>query len=209
MPVPAPPGAPVAIVTRLAQDLAGERHDRRRHRRREEERLPPRREVLEHPADVRQEAHVEHAVGLVEDQDLHARAARSAARGGRAGGRRGHQHVDAAAERLLLGAHSRRRRRWPRRFGVAPASSWRCSSICAASSRVGARTRARVCHAGVRAAVEDRQDERRRLAAAGHGDPRPPRAPAAGAWHRVGPARAGRAAAAAPRARAGGGVEND
>ncbi len=41
-----------------------------RHRRAEEERLPPRRDVAQHAADVGQEAHVEHAVGLVEHEVL-------------------------------------------------------------------------------------------------------------------------------------------
>ena len=46
-------------------------------------------------------------------------------------------------------------------------SSWRCSSICAASSRVGARTRARVVPRGLSdQPLEDRQQERGGLAAA-------------------------------------------
>src|SRR5262249_33971642 len=45
--------------------------DRRRQRGREEERLPAARgQRAQNPLDVRQEPHVEHPVGLVEDQDL-------------------------------------------------------------------------------------------------------------------------------------------
>src|SRR5262245_65799757 len=47
--------------------------DLRRHRGREEQRLPARGEQLTDALDVRNEAHVEHAVRLVEDEDLRAR----------------------------------------------------------------------------------------------------------------------------------------
>ena len=48
----------------------GELADRPVERRREEERLVARREALHDRVDLRLEAHVEHAVGLVEDEDL-------------------------------------------------------------------------------------------------------------------------------------------
>ena len=105
-----------------------------------------RRQVLEHPADVGQEAHVEHAVGLVEHQDLEA---------GEAGvgllevvqqaARAGDDDVDAGAQGALLRAHADA----AVDGGGADAAcarprSLKCSTICAASSRVGARTSARV-----------------------------------------------------------------
>jgi hypothetical protein len=55
----------VEEVLREAPDLVGER-------RREEEVLPTSREQGEDPADVADEAHVEHAVRFVEDEDLDA-----------------------------------------------------------------------------------------------------------------------------------------
>ena len=56
----------------IAHDRPGERLDFRRHRRGEEEGLSLPREGVDDPADVREEAHVEHPVGLVEDEDLEA-----------------------------------------------------------------------------------------------------------------------------------------
>ena len=57
---------------RVVQHLARQLRDRRRHRRAEEQRLPLRRQVAQHAADVRQEAHVEHPVGFVEHEELEA-----------------------------------------------------------------------------------------------------------------------------------------
>ncbi len=81
--------------------------DRRRHRRAEEQRLLARRQVPEHAADVGQEAHVEHAIGFVEHEELepgqlrvgHAEVIEEAAG-------RGDDDVDAAAERVLLRPHA-------------------------------------------------------------------------------------------------------
>ena len=56
----------------IAQELAREGGDGRGHGRREEEGLPLLREPAEDAADVGEEAHVEHAVGLVEHQHLEA-----------------------------------------------------------------------------------------------------------------------------------------
>ena len=53
---------------RVAKDGVGEPLDLPRHRRREEEGLPLRGELVDDPADVVDEAHVEHPVGLVEDE---------------------------------------------------------------------------------------------------------------------------------------------
>ena len=56
--------------------------------RREHQVLAPRREQRDDPLDVRQEAHVEHPVGLVEDEDLDlAEVDRPSGRRGRAAGR--------------------------------------------------------------------------------------------------------------------------
>ena len=101
-------GLPVEVDRRrVAQHLARERDDRRRQGRREEERLPLRRQVPQHALDVGQEAHVEHAVGLVEHEDLEAleRRVGVAEVVEQAPGRR-HDHVDARAERVLLRPHA-------------------------------------------------------------------------------------------------------
>ncbi|OEI69250.1 hypothetical protein Cus16_1089 [Curtobacterium sp. ER1/6] len=60
-----------ADVHRAGHEAAGERDDRRRHRRREQHRVPHRGDGLEDALDVREEAEVEHAVGLVEHDLLH------------------------------------------------------------------------------------------------------------------------------------------
>ena len=58
---------------RRAREIGGQLHDVRRDRRREQQRLPVARQHLEDAPQRRQEAHVEHAVGFVERQDLDAR----------------------------------------------------------------------------------------------------------------------------------------
>ena len=55
---------------RVVEDVVGELADVGRHRRREHQRLPSLRQRGQDAADVGQEAHVEHAVGLVEHQHL-------------------------------------------------------------------------------------------------------------------------------------------
>ncbi len=55
---------------RIPQHRLGEFGDILRHRRREEQRLPLDRQLGDDLPDVVDEAHVEHAVGLVEDQEL-------------------------------------------------------------------------------------------------------------------------------------------
>jgi hypothetical protein len=57
---------------RVGQEAPRQLHDRARHRRREEQVLPLVWQELQHPTDVVDEAHVEHAVGLVQDEELHA-----------------------------------------------------------------------------------------------------------------------------------------
>ncbi len=53
----------------LLEDALHQALDLRRHGRREQQRLPRRRQLGDHSLDVVDEAHVEHAVGLVEDED--------------------------------------------------------------------------------------------------------------------------------------------
>ncbi len=88
---------------RIGQEGIGEALDFRRHGRREEQRLAGEGQELADPLDVRDEAHVEHAVGLVDDQNLDAGHQELAALEmieQPAG--RGDQHVGAAVELLLL-----------------------------------------------------------------------------------------------------------
>jgi hypothetical protein len=91
---------------RLAQHLAGQLDDRLRQGRREEQRLLRPRQVLEHPPDVRKEAHVQHPVRLVEDEDLEAVELRVVVlEVVEEPPRRRHQDVDPLAEVLLLRPH--------------------------------------------------------------------------------------------------------
>src|SRR5450759_867865 len=91
----------------VLQQLLRELRDRRRHRGREEERLAVLGKVPEDAADIGQEAHVQHPVRLVEDEDLDARELRVAeAEVVEKAARRRDDHVDAAPERVLLRAHS-------------------------------------------------------------------------------------------------------
>ena len=77
--------------------------DLRRHGGREEQRLPARRQQLADALDVGDEAHVEHAVGFVDHQDLDAGQQDLAAPEViEQAPRRGDQHVDAAVELLEL-----------------------------------------------------------------------------------------------------------
>ena len=88
---------------RRVQELLGELGDFRRHGRREEQRLPGERDHLADALDVGDEAHVEHAVGFVDDEDLDAVEQQLAALAmvEQAAGR-GDQHVGAALELLVL-----------------------------------------------------------------------------------------------------------
>ena len=88
---------------RVLQELLGEARDFGRHRGREEQRLARERHQLADPLDVRDEAHVEHAVGLVDDEDLDAGEQQLAAlvEVEQAAGRRD-QHVGAAHDLRFL-----------------------------------------------------------------------------------------------------------
>ena len=155
---------------RILEHLLRELRDRRRHRRGEEERLAARRQVLEDAADVGEEAHVEHPVRLVEDEDLEARElrVREAEVVEEAPGRRD-DHVDAAPERVLLRAH-------PDAAEDGRAGHRRVDGellevlvdlrreLARGREDERARRAARLRHE----AVEDREDERGGLAAARH-----------------------------------------
>jgi hypothetical protein len=88
---------------RVLQELLGEAGDLRRHGGREEQRLAGERDHLADPLDVRDEAHVEHAVSLVDHQDLDAGHQELAALDmvEQAAGRRD-QHVGAAVDDFVL-----------------------------------------------------------------------------------------------------------
>ena len=81
----------------IMQELLGQPGDFRRHGRREEQGLPGEGHQLADFLDVRDEAHVEHAVGLVNDEDLDAAEHELAAfEKVEQAARRRDQHVDAA-----------------------------------------------------------------------------------------------------------------
>ncbi len=88
---------------RVLEEGVDQARDLRRHGGREEQRLPARRQQLADALDVGDEAHVEHAVGFVDDQDLDAGQQDLAApEVVEQAARRGDQHVDAAVELLEL-----------------------------------------------------------------------------------------------------------
>ena len=73
----------------------------------EQQALLPGRQQRQHLADVVDEAHVQHAVGLVEHEDLHlAQVQRALLVVVEEASRRGHQDVDALAEPVDLGLHA-------------------------------------------------------------------------------------------------------
>ena len=97
----------------VMEDAVGQRRDVVRERRREQQVLPLRREQVDDPADVADEAHVEEAVGLVEDEDLDPRQVDGPLRdvveqAARAWRRRSRGRRAASPP----AARSRRRRRW-------------------------------------------------------------------------------------------------
>ena len=84
---------------RIVQERVGEAGDFRRHGRREEQRLAGERHQLADALDVGNEAHVEHAVGFVDDQDLDAGQQQLAAFGEiEQAARRRDEHVGAARD---------------------------------------------------------------------------------------------------------------
>ena len=89
------------------QQTAGEAADLRRERRREQQVLTLRRQQGEDAPDVADEAHVEHAVGLVQHQNLDMRQI-DGARGGviQQTARRGDDDIDATTQRCFLGTRT-------------------------------------------------------------------------------------------------------
>jgi hypothetical protein len=127
--------------------------------------------VLQHAADVGQEAHVEHPIGFVEDQDLQPLELRvGEAEVVQEPSRRGHDHVHARPEGVLLRPHAdaaedgraRHRRVHGHLVQV-------LVDLGRQLARRGDDERAGHAAALRHEAVEDGQDERRRLAAARHG----------------------------------------
>ncbi len=160
------------IVAGILQHLLRQLRDRRRHRRAEEERLPlgRRRNVFQHPPDVGEEAHVQHAVGFVEDQVLQtAEPGVRRAEVVQQTARRRHDHVDAAAKGVLLGSHAdaaedgRRRQRRVHGEIVEILDDLRRQFACGREHE-----RSRRPSRLTDESVEYRQQEGRRLAAAGH-----------------------------------------
>ena len=94
-------------LARVAQELRGELLDVVRERGREHQRLALFRQVVQHPLQRRQEAHVEHAVGFVQHQGVDRRQVRGAlAEVVEQAARRRDQHVEAAAQRIDLRLHA-------------------------------------------------------------------------------------------------------
>ena len=88
---------------RIVQEGFGDAADFRRHRRGEEQRLPGEGNQLADAFDVGNEAHVQHAVGFVDDQQFNAGEQQSAALGMvEQPARRCDQHVDAARQFGIL-----------------------------------------------------------------------------------------------------------
>ena len=162
-------------LDRIAQDAAGQPHDLGRHGRREEQRLALLRQRRDHFAHVVDEAHVEHAVGLVEDEHLEAiEPDQALAHQVEQAARRGDQDVDAARQRLHLLALADA----AEDHGVAELEKVAVGGEAVADlrgqlARRGQHQDAAGLRPGradvVRQALQDRQRERRRLAGAGLG----------------------------------------
>ena len=90
----------------VPEHLAGQLLDRWRHRRAEEQRLLRTRNVPQHPADIRQEAHIQHPIRLVQHKILEAGKPSVVAREmvQKPPGR-GDENVDTGPEGLLLRTH--------------------------------------------------------------------------------------------------------
>ena len=96
-------GGATLIVFGFEQEGVGEAADFRRHGGGEEQRLADLRQQADDALDIGDEAHVQHAVGLVDDEDLHiAQQDLAALEEIEQPARGGDQHVDAAVELLQL-----------------------------------------------------------------------------------------------------------
>ncbi len=163
-------GRPLDVDRRwIPQHLAGQLHDRRRHRRGQQQRLAFSRELPEDPPDIRQEAHVEHPIRLVEDQDFEPgqpRVRRPEVVEEPARGR--HQHVRAAPECLLLRLHpDAAEDRRARDSHVAGQLAAVLIDLGGKLARGGEDEGPRRTAAAAGQAMKDWQQEGRRLAAAG------------------------------------------
>ena len=99
---------PTWIVYRVAEDLPGQPGDHRRHGRGEEQRLLAGGQAGDDPLEVGQEAHVEHAVGLVEDEGVQVvEAGLVLAHVVQQPAGRGDDHLHAGPQGLLLRPHGR------------------------------------------------------------------------------------------------------
>ena len=162
--------------TGLCRKAVGEALDLGRHGGREEQGLAREGQQLADALDVGDEAHVEHAVGLVDHQHLDAGEQQLAAlEMVEQAARRGDQHVDAAVDLAgpaSLEGHAADEQRH-RELVHACRSVSKFSATWAASSRVGSRIE-RARHAGAGAALfeqrQHRQHEGGGLAGAGLGD---------------------------------------
>ena len=127
----------------LVQQFVGQTADLARHGRREEQVLPVRRQRRQDLANPRQEAHVEHVVGLVEHQRFHV-TSRSSRCSIRSSTRPGQPTMISGRPRSSASCRAaRRRRRWRRCAARCGGREPNACRICSASSRVGAMTRAR------------------------------------------------------------------
>ena len=159
----------------VLEELGDETGDLRRHGGREEQRLTAGRQQLADLFDVRNEAHVQHAVGLVDDEDLDTHQHQLAALEmieHTAG--RGDQDVGTAVEFLDLVVH--RDAADQQRHGKLVVNSVLLEALCALRGEfAGGRQDQRARHARPGAAGfqpgDHRQHERRRLAGAGLSDP--------------------------------------
>ncbi len=166
------PGRSLEVDRRgLLQHLAAERGDRLRHGRAEEEGLACRRQMLQHLPDLRQEAHVEHAVGLVEHEVLEMRELRVAeAEVIEQTPRRCDDEVGSASKRVLLRPH--RRATVDRRAGDRRVHGEVLEVVQNLRRQLARRRqdeRARDAARLVDQVMRDRQEERAGLAASGHG----------------------------------------
>ena len=155
---------------RIAQDVVGQLADLGRHGRREHERLPLDRQRVEDAADVGQEAHVEHPVGLVEHEHLERRVVDVAEAHvvEEPSGRRD-DDLRAGAQRALLRAHVDAAHDGHRREPDVVAERQRLLVDLQrqlARRREDERAELAVRRPAVQA-LQDRQEERRRLAGAG------------------------------------------
>ena len=92
-----------SIPSRVVEERLREPLDFRRHRRREEQGLARERDEAADPLDVRDESHVEHPVGLIDDEDLDAREEELAAlEMVEQPARRADENVDAARDLRVL-----------------------------------------------------------------------------------------------------------